>query len=278
MLAVTYSTGTTRPSDTLPAFSHVFTILMENKEYPQIIGSSGAPYMNSLASPVRPGDANYTGISASEPAELHGAHRRRNGFHERLRQGCTTAGFQHSSMKWSIRASLEGLYGIDACAMRHHGYLGPVRAEAQPVRPLRRMSVKQHDHGAEITLCRSPQFATDLKSRSARRLCLDLRRISATTCTIVQSRPAINGCRAWCPQIIGAPAFKNSVLFILWDEGTTTTAAAGGTSDCGIQFRPKVPVGWNADHDDLLRTIEDDKRAARQIGTATAMKEFFAGR
>ena len=85
MLAVTYSTATTRPSDTLPAFSHVFTILMENEEYPQIIGSSGAPYLNSLAAQVRPGDQLH-GYQASEPAELHGAHRRRNSFHERLRR------------------------------------------------------------------------------------------------------------------------------------------------------------------------------------------------
>src|SRR5215208_3459097 len=33
----------------IPTFSHVFQIVMENKEYSSIIGSSSAPYTNSLA-------------------------------------------------------------------------------------------------------------------------------------------------------------------------------------------------------------------------------------
>src|SRR5438034_3599853 len=41
-----------RPSSAangIPAFSHVFQIVMENHEYSSIIGSSSAPYTNSLA-------------------------------------------------------------------------------------------------------------------------------------------------------------------------------------------------------------------------------------
>jgi len=36
-------------SSTLPVFTHVFIIVMENHEYNEIIGSSSAPYTNSLA-------------------------------------------------------------------------------------------------------------------------------------------------------------------------------------------------------------------------------------
>ena len=36
-------------SSTLPVFTHVFIIVMENHEYNEIIGSSSAPYINSLA-------------------------------------------------------------------------------------------------------------------------------------------------------------------------------------------------------------------------------------
>src|SRR5439155_10453163 len=35
---------------TVPAFDHIFTIEMENHSYSEIIGSSSAPYINSLAS------------------------------------------------------------------------------------------------------------------------------------------------------------------------------------------------------------------------------------
>ena len=34
---------------TVPAFDHIFTIVMENHSYSQIIGSGSAPYINSLA-------------------------------------------------------------------------------------------------------------------------------------------------------------------------------------------------------------------------------------
>src|SRR5256884_9210037 len=34
---------------TVPAFNHIFTIVMENHSYGQIIGSGSAPYINSLA-------------------------------------------------------------------------------------------------------------------------------------------------------------------------------------------------------------------------------------
>src|SRR5438552_16788407 len=36
-------------SSTLPVFTHVFIIVMENHEYNEIIGNSSAPYINSLA-------------------------------------------------------------------------------------------------------------------------------------------------------------------------------------------------------------------------------------
>src|SRR4029077_17359359 len=37
------------PPAAVPAFSHVFVIVMENHEYPAVIGSSDAPFINSLA-------------------------------------------------------------------------------------------------------------------------------------------------------------------------------------------------------------------------------------
>src|SRR5437773_5124152 len=36
-------------SSTIPRVGHIFEIVMENKSYPSIIGSSSAPYINSLA-------------------------------------------------------------------------------------------------------------------------------------------------------------------------------------------------------------------------------------
>src|SRR5262245_47735859 len=43
------SSHPTAASPSVPPFSHVFEIVMENKAYDRIIGSSSAPYINSLA-------------------------------------------------------------------------------------------------------------------------------------------------------------------------------------------------------------------------------------
>ena len=46
----------------VPAFDHIFTIMMENHSYNEIIGSSQAPYINSLANQYGLA-TNYFGVS-----------------------------------------------------------------------------------------------------------------------------------------------------------------------------------------------------------------------
>src|SRR5262245_34974334 len=46
----------------VPNFSHVFTIVLENKEYGCIIGNASAPYLNSLAQQEALA-TNYDGVS-----------------------------------------------------------------------------------------------------------------------------------------------------------------------------------------------------------------------
>src|SRR2546423_1975420 len=60
--APTRSTVAPPPVPAVPSFSHVFVIVMENHEYGSIIGSSAAPYINSLASTYALA-TNYYGAS-----------------------------------------------------------------------------------------------------------------------------------------------------------------------------------------------------------------------
>src|SRR5438046_4949969 len=60
--APTRSTVAPPPAPAVPSFSHVFVIVMENHEYGSIIGSSAAPYINSLASTYALA-TNYYGAS-----------------------------------------------------------------------------------------------------------------------------------------------------------------------------------------------------------------------
>jgi hypothetical protein len=84
------------------------------------------------------------------------------------------------------------------------------------------------------------------------------------------------------PQIINSAAFQNSVIFIVWDEGTTNTG--GGGQVPALVVSPFTPAGFRwagaLDHYDLLRTIEDAWKLAPlgQSASATAMTPFFTGR
>jgi len=51
----------------VPAFDHIFLVIMENHGYDEIMGSSDAPYLNQLAD--RYGVAtNYVSVARSRPA------------------------------------------------------------------------------------------------------------------------------------------------------------------------------------------------------------------
>src|SRR5206468_7846799 len=58
---------------TVPAFDHIFTIMMENHSYNEIIGSASAPYINSLASQYGLA-TNYFAVARSESTRLNSSH------------------------------------------------------------------------------------------------------------------------------------------------------------------------------------------------------------
>ena len=67
LLAATYATswaagGLTSPAAALPVFGHVYVIVMENREYGQIIGNPAAPYINGLANTYGLA-TGYTGVA-----------------------------------------------------------------------------------------------------------------------------------------------------------------------------------------------------------------------
>jgi acid phosphatase len=86
--------------------------------------------------------------------------------------------------------------------------------------------------------------------------------------------------QAVVPQILQSPAFANSVLFVVWDEGTTT--AGGGGHIPLIVASPMTPAGTQstqaATHYSLLRTIEDawGLSPLGQSANATALSDFFS--
>jgi hypothetical protein len=80
------------------------------------------------------------------------------------------------------------------------------------------------------------------------------------------------------PQIIGTPDFATSVLFIVWDEGTTNVG--GGGLVPLIVVSPIVHARQStqaANHYDVLRTITDGYRLPPLGNSSTGrpLTEFF---
>jgi acid phosphatase len=275
-LDVTYSTSPTTTTSALPAFSHVFTIIFENHEYSQIIGSSSAPYINSLATQYGLA-TNYTGVAhhslpnymaltGGEPVfttDCVGCTTpARNVFDEAVDGGRRWKAYMESM------PTVCGTTDTTLYAQKHNPF------------------VHYDDVVTNATRCANhvvpfTQFATDLKAGALP----DYVWITPNMCNDMHNCSIATGDK-WLstvvPQIINSAAFQNSVIFIVWDEGTTNTG--GGGQVPALVVSPFTPAGFRwagaLDHYDLLRTIEDAWKLAPlgQSASATAMTAFFTGR
>lgn len=277
-LSVTYSTTAQSPppAATVPSFAHVFTIIMENHEFSQIIGSKAAPYINSLAAQYGLA-TNYTGVthpSLPNYMALTGGATvftsdcvgcttpARNVFDEAVDSGRTWKAYMESMPK-ACGTTDTLLY-----VQKHN----PFVHYDDVVKNASRCA----NHVVPFT-----QFDPDLKSGAIANCVW----ISPNLCNDMHNCPITVG-DSWLskvvPRIVNSPSFAHSVLFILWDEGTTSTG--GGGRIPALVVSPWTPAGFRwaggLDHYDLLRTIEDawKLKPLGKSATATAMKEFFGGR
>ncbi len=270
-LVVTYGTGTTTTE--VPKFSHVFVIVMENKEYSEIIGSPSAPFLNKLAKQhglatgytgvAHPSLPNYMALTGGQTVFTNDC------------QGCTTGArnivdeVSDSGRTW--KGYMESM--PFACDTADSG------TYAQKHNPF----VHYDDIVGNSTRCTSKvvrlgQFNTDLANGAlpdfvwiSPNLCHDMHDCSIQTGDTWLSQ--------WVPKITSSSAFNNAVLFIAWDEGTTATG--GGGRIPLIVVSPHTPAGTRVatpfNHYNLLATIEQAwglPRLGKSAGAAP-MTAFF---
>ncbi|MDQ6884480.1 MAG: hypothetical protein M3077_09660 [Candidatus Dormibacteraeota bacterium] len=267
----------------LPAFSHVFTIVMENEESTSIIGSPAAPYINGLAG--RYGLAtNYYG--ASHPS-LPNYLALTAGSTFGIASDCTTCyvtavniadQVEASGRSW--RAYMEDMPApcfagawSGAYAMKHDPfmYYNDIRTDA----------ARCAAHVVPFT-----RFWTDLRTGQVPNYVF----ITPNMCNDMHDCPVSTGdawLRSVVPAITGSPAFRNGgVLFITWDEGASGAGCCGdawGGRVATLVISPMAIPGYRSgvaeNHYSLLRTIEDAWHlshlgAAGNPGTS-AMREYF---
>ena len=266
----------------MPAFSHVFVIVMENEESTSLIGNASAPYINSLANSYglatqyygvsHPSLPNYLALTAGSTFGIS--------------SDCTTCWVNATNVADQIEASgrswkayLEGM--PSAC------FVG----DAYPYMQKHNPWIYYNDIRTNAARCNAhvvpfSQLGTDLAGGSmpnyvwiTPNMCSDMHDCSIATGDSWLSQQV--------PAILNSSAYKNGgALFITWDEGSTSvgccTNAAGGRV-ATLVISPLGRTGFQSSvaetHYSLLRTIEDSWNLARLGGAncacTAAMREYF---
>jgi hypothetical protein len=270
---VAASAGSRVTAATVPNFTHVFIIVMENHELSDVIGNPAAPFINSLASRYGLGTA-YTGVmhpSLPDYMSLTGG----NTFFTDDCAGCTVPDpsiadqLEAAGRTW--RAYMEdmpapcGTSDADSYTTHHNPFIHYSRITGNTSRC--------KAHVVPLTT-----LATDVSAGTLP----DYVWITPDLCSDMHDCSIATG-DAWLktvvPYIQNTPGFANSVLFIVWDEGTTTIG--GGGLVPMLVVSPLAKPGFKstvaANHYSLLRTIQDawGLPPLGQSAAAKAMTEFF---
>jgi hypothetical protein len=261
----------------VPAFDHIFVILMENHASSQIIGNSNAPYINSLA--------QQYGLATDYAAVAHPSLPNYlalvGGSTFGITSDCTTC-FVHQPNLAADRVTPSGrtwkaymesmpspcLVGNSGRYVQKHDpfmYFDDIRKTGQCQRVVPMTSLAGDLRAANST----PNFAWITPN-----LCDDMHDCSVATGD------------AWLgntvPTILNSPAYtsQNSLVLITWDEDDGSQANRVATlviaKDVPAGFRSNVPYT----HYSLLKTIEQAwglTPLTTNDANANPMSDFFSG-
>ena len=267
-------------SGTLPNFSHVFLIVMENEESTGIMGNSAAAYINALAgghglateyfAVSHPSLPNYLALTAGSTfgiaSDCTGCY-----------VNATNIADQVESSGRSWKAYMESM--PSSC------YVGDAYPYMQKHNPfiyyndIRTNPARCAEHVVPFT-----QLSTDLTNGTVPNFAW----ITPNMCNDMHDCSIATG-DAWLakvvPGILASSAFQNGgVLFITWDEGESSAGCCGnaaGGQVATLVIAPNGVAGLRSTiaetHYSLLRTIEDawGLSALGQAASALAMREYF---
>lgn len=263
------------PDAGLPAFSHIFLIVMENKGYNQIIESPAAPYLNSLAARYalathyvaidHPSVSNYLALFAG------------NTFTGPINDNCSTCYVDAPNLADQIESSGRTWKGYmedlpSPCFLGYSSGLYVMRHNPFPYFADIRTNLARCNRIVPYT-----QMATDLAEGTVPNFSW----ITPNLCDDMHNCSVSKG-DAWLarnvPPILGSSAFRNGgVMFITWDEDEFTSFNQIAT----LVISPKAVPGFRStvaeNHYNLLRTIEVSWGLPPLGGAAgkVAMSEYF---
>ena len=283
------------PADrSIPNFSHVFIIVMENREYDDVIGSPDAPYLNQLAATYalatryyavrHPSLPNYLALisgstqgmtddcatctvdGANLVGQLEAHHKTWTAYMEDYPGSCFNGTVAGGPLAW---------IGQDGYVRRHDPfiYFDNIRENPDRCRQIVPLSQFESDlAGNRLSdfVWITPNLRHDMHSGS--------------------TRAGDDWLASFVPKILQSSAWKsNGVLFIVWDEGRSNQGCCAdvvGGHVPALVIAAKGVRGYRSDvpysHYSLLRTIEDAWHLG-YLGYAgdprtTPMNDFFGER
>jgi hypothetical protein len=252
----------------VPAFDHVFVIVMENRSFGEIIGSPSAPYINRLLPSAALATSYYAVAHPSLPNYLALT----SGTTWNITSDCTTCWISGANIGDLLENAGSSWKAYEE-SMPSPCFVGDSYPYAQKHDPfmyyndLRNNTARCQSHVVPYT-----QLATDLRSTSTTpnysfitpNMCNDMHDCSVATGDAWLSQQV--------PQILASPAFKTqrSLLALTWDEDDFSGTNKVPLLLLGANVRAGYRGSTTYNHYSLLRTIE----LARDLVWMTTNDEF----
>ncbi len=241
----------------LPNFSHIYVIVFENHEYSSVVGSSSAPYINSLISKYgvatnydatsHPSEPNYIALTSGGTQGVKDDGTHNLGVNNIFDQ------VQSSGRTW--RAYMQGYPGNCFTGSSSSSVSdGPGKSGAY---------VRKHDPAIIYTSIsgNGAKCANITKLSSFDPAAASFEFITPNMINDMHDGSIADGdnfLKAFLPQITGSAAFNNSVVFVTFDEGSSNVG--GGGHVLTLAITPNMAAGFKTatfySHYSLLRTIE----------------------
>jgi hypothetical protein len=260
-------TGSQTSSASL-AFGHVFVIMMENKEYDDVIGSSQAPYINKLARTYASASSYYAIRHPSLPNYLALV----SGSTQGVTDDCPDCSYDAPNLADQLDAHHKSWrsYAEDIPGPCFNGPFGDTKSpQGKPLYARKHNPLMYFkDISGNSQRCNQvvplSQFAGDLQKNQLP----DFASIAPNIIHDMHDGSVRDGddwLASFVPQILDSPAWKtDGVLFILWDEGSSDdgccgSATGGHTIALVIAANGKRAYQSKVQytHYSVLRTIEE---------------------
>jgi len=255
----TYLPATAASTSPVPAFKHIFVIVMENKDYGSVLGGDQAPYMSALAQQYGVA-TNYYGIRhPSLPNYLAMI----GGDTFGVTSNCTDCFVSAPNLVDQLEAGGKSwkAYMEDMPSPCFVGDAIPLYKQKH--NPFIYFDTVRTNPARCNKIVPFTQFVTDMQTNAVPNFVW----ITPNMCNDMHDCPVSVGdtwLKTWVPTILQSPAWKdNGALFITFDEGSGTGGCCGNAAGGRIAtlvISPLGRAGFSSNvqytHYSLLRTIE----------------------